>query len=98
MTGKEDRVRRGFLVTGRVQGVGFRWATAERARSLGIQGAVWNRPDGAVEVHARGREDAVRALAAWLEEGPPAARVRRVEVVPAGPAAEEGEFVIRRGG
>lgn len=85
-------------MTGRVQGVGFRWATAERARTLGVQGAVWNRADGAVEVHALGDEEAVRALAEWLEVGPPAARVRRVEVVPAGPAAEARGFVIRREG
>ena len=45
-----DRMRRRFVVSGRVQGVGFRRPAARLTRSLGVAGTVRNRPDGAVEV------------------------------------------------
>lgn len=62
-------------VTGRVQGVGFRYATAEKASALGITGYVRNLPDRRVEVLACGEESAVIALRNWLRQGPPLARV-----------------------
>lgn len=68
-----------FLVSGRVQGVFFRAATRERALALGISGHARNLPDGRVEVLASGSPEALAALADWLEVGPPAARVERVE-------------------
>jgi acylphosphatase len=68
-----------FLVSGRVQGVFFRAATRERALALGISGHARNLPDGRVEVLASGSPEALSALADWLEVGPPAARVERVE-------------------
>lgn len=71
------RARR-VLVSGRVQGVGFRAATAERARRLGLHGYAANLSDGRVEILFRGRADAVQALLEWLAEGPPPARVREV--------------------
>jgi acylphosphatase len=71
-------------VTGRVQGVGFRYATAEKALGLGIQGYVRNLPDRRVEVLARGEEKAVVALRNWLWQGPQLARVSdvRCETLP----------------
>ena len=65
-------------VTGRVQGVAFRWYTEEQARSLGVTGWVRNEPDGSVLVHAEGDDDAVDALVEWCRHGPPSARVRDV--------------------
>jgi acylphosphatase len=94
----DDPVRRAFVVRGRVQGVGFRWSTAQRARELGLEGAVWNRRDGAVEVHVRGSRPDVTAFAGWLSEGPPAARVAGVEVIEPGPSADVRGFQIRRVG
>lgn len=67
------------IVTGRVQGVYFRGATEERARSLDLAGWVRNRPDGTVEVMAQGPEARLQALLAFLHQGPPAARVISVE-------------------
>ncbi|PUA79759.1 acylphosphatase [Nocardioides currus] len=67
-------------VTGRVQGVSFRWATAEKARDLGVTGWVRNEPDGSVELHAEGSQDAVDALVEWCRTGPALARVRDVAV------------------
>lgn len=83
MTREEERVRKGYEVHGRVQGVGFRWSTTRTARDLGIAGTVRNRADGAVEVHAEGSARQLRKLEDWLQEGPRAARVRRVEEIPA---------------
>ena len=82
--------RRRFRVTGRVQGVGFRWFVAERAAQLGLDGWVRNDADGALTVLASGPEAALDALAAALAEGPRAARVAAVEAVDAveSPAAE----------
>lgn len=72
---------RHVLVSGRVQGVGFRWFARERAQELGLAGWVRNLPDGKVELSLEGEESAVRAMLAWLAKGPPAARVTGVEAV-----------------
>jgi acylphosphatase len=78
------------LIAGRVQGVFYRAATVEQAHKLELDGWVKNLPDGRVEVVAAGAPAAVAALASWLWEGPPAARVDAVHLeewlasVPAG--------------
>ena len=68
-----------FLVAGRVQGVRFRASTRERAQALGLSGRATTLPDGRVEVVAAGPDAAVEALAAWLAQGPPGARVDAVQ-------------------
>ena len=68
-----------FVVSGRVQGVGFRYATRTQALALGVRGHAVNRADGTVEVLAVGEPGALDALAAWLQRGPDHARVDRVE-------------------
>lgn len=73
---------RQFIVSGRVQGVGFRAATQDKARELALAGWVRNLPDGRVEAAAGGDRDAVAALNRWLEQGPPAARVDSVDEQP----------------
>ena len=65
-------------VSGRVQGVGFRYAAADQALNLGITGYVRNLPDRRVEVLACGEERAVNALRNWLWQGPQLARVSDV--------------------
>jgi len=70
-------------VTGRVQGVGFRWATRAAAREIGgLTGKVRNLPDGRVEVVAHGTPEALDALERWLWQGPPAAKGEGVERAP----------------
>ncbi|TYT23164.1 acylphosphatase [Luteimonas viscosa] len=64
-----------FLVDGRVQGVCFRAATRTQALALGLRGHAQNLADGRVEVLAVGEAQALEALAQWLEDGPPLARV-----------------------
>jgi DNA ligase D-like protein (predicted 3'-phosphoesterase) len=77
-----------------VTGVGFRQATVVRAGEVGVLGWVRNREDGTVQVHAEGPAAAVDALAAFLREGPPLARVTDVEVEPAKVEGHE-QFAIR---
>ena len=74
------------IVHGRVQGVWYRASTAERAAALGVRGHARNLPDGTVEVVAAGEQEAVDALLAWLRQGPPLARVTRVEIETLDPA------------
>lgn len=66
------------VVTGAVQGVGFRDATRRRAGELGLMGWVRNEPDGSVGVHAEGEPAAIDALLAFLHEGPRGAAVGEV--------------------
>jgi acylphosphatase len=70
------RVR--IVVRGRVQGVGFRYATVDQGRRLGLRGWARNAPDGSVEILAEGEPEAVRALIDWSRQGPPSARVSGV--------------------
>ena len=85
------------VVSGLVQGVGFRWYVRERARALELAGWVRNRPDGALELALRGPESAVDSLVLALWHGPAGARVTSVEMMPAEPHEEFPEpFTIHR--
>jgi acylphosphatase len=72
-----------FRVTGRVQGVGFRWWARAQAAALGLTGTVRNAADGSVEVQARGPDHALAELERLLGEGPLHAQVSAVDRVPA---------------
>ena len=74
-------------ISGRVQGVGFRYSMAEEAERLGATGWVRNRRDGTVEALIDGPPAAVEALLAWARSGPPSARVTDVSISEA-----EGSF------
>lgn len=74
-----------LVVRGRVQGVAFRAHTRAQALALGLRGRAINRDDGSVDVLAMGPDAAVDALAAWLADGPPLARVDAVERMAAAP-------------
>ncbi len=86
----------GFLIHGRVQGVGYRWWTQREARRLGVMGTVRNVEDGTVEVMARGIEDALIRLELALRRGPPMAQVARVERIPFALDAGPTDFEIVR--
>ena len=70
-----------FLVSGRVQGVGFRWFTHREAERLGIAGWARNLPDGRVEVLAQGSVGAIERLETALKSGPAFAHVENVEKI-----------------
>ena len=72
------RLTRRLIISGRVQGVGFRWSLHAEARARGLDGWVRNRRDGTVEALISGVPEAIEALTAWAFQGPPSARVDRV--------------------
>ena len=76
----DNRETRRYVVSGRVQGVGFRWFVEREAATLEITGWVRNRDDGSVEVMATGTSEKLSALHRRLREGPRAARVDEVAV------------------
>ncbi|MET0483662.1 MAG: acylphosphatase [Aestuariivirgaceae bacterium] len=80
-------------IEGRVQGVGYRYWAADRARELHLAGWVRNRRDGAVEAVFSGPAAAVERMVALCAEGPPDAAVTAVEIVGEGTAAY-GDFTI----
>jgi acylphosphatase len=82
-------------IAGRVQGVGFRYATAARARSLGVAGWVANRADGTVEAVFEGDEAVVASMVDWCRRGPRGAVVEDVQVTRREAAGREQEFVVR---
>jgi acylphosphatase len=77
-------------ISGRVQGVGFRYAARDRARSRDVAGWVRNNPDGTVEAVFEGPPEAVEALVAWCRRGPSGARVDDVRVELEAPNGERG--------
>ena len=79
-------------VTGRVQGVGFRWSAVREARRLGLRGWVRNADDGSVEVEAEGASPQLEDFLAWLRRGPAGAFVSDVEVHPVAPDGARGDF------
>lgn len=74
------RVARRFVVSGRVQGVGFRYFTQDVALREGATGWVRNLPDGRVEAHVEGEVEAVTRVERALRSGPGGARVATVTV------------------
>lgn len=77
---ENPRMAKHLLISGRVQGVGFRYSMAEEAERLGATGWVRNRRDGTVEAVIEGQPAVVDALLAWARRGPPSARVTDVRV------------------
>lgn len=88
------KVSRNYTISGRVQGVGYRYFVCRAATRLGIDGCVRNLPGGDVEVVACGTEEQLAALLAELRSGPQLARVRGVVEAPAAWPAHRTGFNI----
>jgi acylphosphatase len=95
MTATPQSVCLGLLITGRVQGVGFRYAVLDEARRLQVAGWVRNRRDGSVEVIAEGSRERLEQLAVWCHDGPRGALVSHVETSWGEASGEFHEFSIR---
>jgi acylphosphatase len=87
------RVR--VVVSGDVQGVGFRWSCRERATGEGVAGFVRNLPDGRVEAVFEGDEGRVDRMVEWCRQGPNWGRIDRIEVEDLPPEGQD-QFVIAR--
>jgi acylphosphatase len=85
-----EEARRGVVLRGRVQGVGFRWWTREIAGELRLRGTVRNRSDGSVEIHVAGPVGGVQAFIERVRTGPRHARVLSVEEIPCRAGLPEG--------
>ena len=91
----EDEARLEAHVHGRVQGVGFRYFVLEEAARLRLTGWVANDRDGAVSLIAEGPRPVLDELLALLRNGPPAARVDRVDTVWSSATGEFTRFGVR---
>lgn len=80
--GDGEWVQEAFRVSGRVQGIGYRWWARKAASELGVGGTVENLPDGSVMVQAIAPADKLEAFAMQLAKGPWGARIDRVERLP----------------
>lgn len=90
-----DQHRKYARVTGRVQGVGFRYFTHDAALDLGLTGWVRNLPDGSVELEAQGPPEVVAAFLTRVEQGPPLGRVDDLVLAERSPVTGERDFRIR---
>jgi acylphosphatase len=89
------RVARRFLISGRVQGVGFRYFADAVAEREGLHGWVRNLPDGRVEALAEGESSAIARFERAIRQGPRSAHVDVVEVEEVAPTDRETGFTVR---
>lgn len=95
LSAAQERIRAHVLVSGKVQGVGYRYSTFHQARHLGINGWVQNLLDGRVEAVFEGTAEAVKSMINWCHNGPISAVVKDVAVEYQMPEGLHG-FVITR--
>lgn len=91
----ESKVRAHVVVTGRVQGVYFRYATREEANMRGVKGWVRNLSDGRVEAVFEGEKAKVEELIDFCHYGPPPAKISSVEVAWEDYTGDFKDFFIR---
>jgi acylphosphatase len=84
-------------VSGRVQGVGFRWFVRSNAARLKLTGWTANQPDGSVKVVAEGKTHALDDLQRALKEGPPGSHVEHVNASRTSATGDFPKFEIRSG-
>lgn len=87
-------VAKHVYVSGRVQGVAFRWFTRKRAEVHGVAGWTRNLYDGRVEVHCEGSAGAIDAMLEELKRGPRAARVTDLDVRDVEAAGHDGFEIL----
>ncbi|MCF3936489.1 acylphosphatase [Acuticoccus sp. M5D2P5] len=86
-----------FIISGRVQGVGYREWCRREAESLGLSGTVRNLPDGTVEAVFIGDSAAVDAMLTRCRKGPPAAEVVSIGLDPVDMKAVDGFVILPSG-
>ena len=88
-------VRAHLLISGTVQGVGYRWSCRREAQGIGLTGWVRNLPDGRVEAVLQGTREQIERMIKWCYRGPEEARVSDIAVAYEEAADEFRDFGIR---
>jgi acylphosphatase len=89
------RVARRYVISGRVQGVGFRFFVEAAASREGLHGWVQNLSDGRVEIAAEGDTESMERFERNIAQGPPGARVSNLQIEDTVPATRGTGFSIR---
>ena len=89
------RLARQYIVSGRVQGVGFRFHVSRQAAVEGLHGWVRNLDDGHVEIHAEGEREALDRFEHHIGHGPPRSRVDHLKTTDVGATGHDTGFFIR---
>ena len=92
-----DKIRAHLLISGRVQGVFFRYSMQQVANREGVSGWVQNCMDGSVEAVVEGEKTKVENVIRWAQQGSPSAIVRKVEVELEDCAGEFSDFSVKHG-
>jgi acylphosphatase len=90
-----NQIHLDIIITGKVQGVGFRAGALHKAKTLGLYGFAQNNDDGSVRIAVEGESESVDMFLDWCREGPMLAAVDAVEVKP-GAMAHYTEFSISK--
>ena len=83
-----------LVLSGNVQGVGFRFAARAHAQDLGIQGSARNNTDGTVEIICEGEDEKIDQFRVWCSEGPEFAEVTTAQLIEGQPTGEFHDFAI----
>lgn len=90
-----DVTEKHLLISGRVQGVGFRYFTRKNAQKIGVTGFVKNLPDGDVEAVFRGTPEQIQQMENLIENGTPGSKVKKIEELEL-TGEQFKEFSVRR--
>lgn len=93
-----EDITKHYLISGRVQGVGFRAYAKRAANELGLRGWVRNLADGRVEAVAEGTEEILALFAAKLKSGPAHGQVESLVITDWMSSAAKHEFEVRKDG
>lgn len=74
------KIHKTIIISGIVQGVGFRYSCMHMANAMGIKGSVCNLPDGSVKIEAEAPEKQIELFIKWCYQGPTHARVTNVQI------------------
>lgn len=90
----EKNLHKNIRISGRVQGVGFRFTARSMASYTGIKGFIRNLPNGDVYIEAEGTPEQLEEYLNWCRQGPPRARIDFIDVYD-GEVIGFGEFIVK---
>ena len=84
-----------LIVSGKVQGVGFRWFVVKTGRSFALIGYAKNLPEGNVEIHAEGNKMDIQRFVGKVKQGSPSSRVDHIEIMWINPSNRFKDFAVK---